>query len=139
MPKTSLVLHSLIFSSLIRHHLSGPFFRFTRLTVSDKLGGFLKLDSDWRSGGGVGRPGVGIASNGTLVGGNFLRSEDGDCRECEEPEELDGESSDGVESNRGLGDGGWLLSATSFEFRALSLGLGAADILGLGAGLERTL
>ena len=81
---------------------------------------------------------MGIASSGTLVGGR-RRSLDGDRKERDESEELDGESKDGVERWFGVGDGGWLVSTSSLELLASSLGLGAADTLGLGAGVDRTL
>ena len=139
MPRTSLVLLSLIFSSLIRHHLSGPFLRLTRSTAPDRLDCLFTLGSVCLSGGGVGKPGLGIASKGTLVGGSFRRSEAGDCSERMDVDELDGESSDDVEGSRRSGDEVWLPLVASLELTPLNRGLGVADILGLGAGLDRTL
>lgn len=48
--------------------------------------------------GGVGRPGVGIASMGTLVGGFFVFSgEERDVSDREDADELVGESREGVD------------------------------------------
>ena len=80
----------------MRHHLSGPFLRLTRFIAPEMLECLRKLDSLRRSAGGSGRPGVGIASSGTLVGAGFRRSRAVDCREREDAEELDGESSEDV-------------------------------------------
>ena len=82
--------------------------------------------------GGAGRPGVGIASSGTLVGGAFRRSEAPPRNERDETEELDGES--GVESDSSgvARESGRLLPlVTSFEKRG--------PRRGLGAGVERRL
>ena len=71
-----------------------------------------------RSRGGVGRPGVGIASKGTLVGARRLSIEA--RKELEELEGVSRRSEDGMRS---------LLAF------AVRRGLGAADICGLATGL----
>ena len=75
--------------------------------------------------GGAGRPGVGMASKGTLVGGDFLRSEALPRKERDETEEPDGES--GIESaTSGVpGESGRLVLVTSREKRGPRRGLGA--------------
>lgn len=78
--------------------------------------------------GGVGKPGVGIASSGTLVGGGGFRLSR--FVERDDAEELDGESSvDGV---------GGVSSPVPIEdprFLPSNLGLGAALTRGLGIGV----
>ena len=84
----------------------------------------------------LGSPSVGIASNGTLVGGGFRRSSVGICKEREDAEELEGESS--VDGDKGgtvsVADDEDSLTV-SFEKRALKMGLGDA----LGTGVVRVL
>ena len=67
------------------------------------------------SAGGGGKPGVGIASKGTLVGGRRRSATDVLDEDCEELSRL-------------VGDG------ASFEFRPARLGLGAAEMRGLARG-----
>jgi hypothetical protein len=123
----------------MRHHRSYTFFRrIGKLTERDMLCPRFATSSAGFSAGGGGRPGVGMASKGTLVGASFRLSNVAVRREREDADELVGESSDDGERSGGvLGDAS--SPPRSLEKRAASRGLGAADTLGLGTGVDRKL